>query len=210
MPETGLIKHAAHGLDAAAVMRPRSKGPHIKAVRSAPVADQAATQHDPHAGLRFRSPPPEVLEDTVLENDGLAAFNVHFIRIPGAAQHQLGRAPDDTASKNGTAAPYHAHSLIQLPQRAGGQVDEAILYQPVLPVAYIQAMPARVRSGDGLARQAIRHSPRPRPARPLRSRRHPRRPAARHGGRRAEPAHTPAPPHPLQPTGPRRCSRPAP
>ena len=133
-PEAGLDKNAALGLDATAMMCPAGKSPHVKAVWSAPGTDQAAPQHDPHAGLRFRSPPPEAFEDTVLENDGLAAFNVQFIRIPGAAQHQLARAPDDTASKNGTAAPYHAHSLIQLPQRVGGQVDEAILYLSLIHI----------------------------------------------------------------------------
>ena len=172
-PSTGLVKDAVHGLDAAAVMCPGPEGPHVKAVWSTPIAYQAASQHDPHTRLRFRSPPPEVFEDTVLENDGLAAFNVQFIRIPGAAQHQLTRAPDDTASKNGTAAPGHAHGLIQLIQRASRQVDEAILHQPVLPVAHIQAMPTRVRNGDGLSRQAIRHSPQP-----PRSRRHPRQKGA--------------------------------
>ena len=60
--------------------------------------------------------------------------------------HNLPAAPETGLVKDA------AHGLIQLLQRAGGQVDEAILHQPVLPEAHIQAMPARVRSGDGLAR----------------------------------------------------------
>lgn len=81
-PETGLIEHAALDLDATAVMRPGGKGPHVKALRFPPIADQTAPQDDPHTGLYFRAAPPEVLKDAVLENDGLTALHSQLVRIP--------------------------------------------------------------------------------------------------------------------------------
>lgn len=89
----------------------------------------------------------------MLEDDRPALLCGRGICIPGAAQHQLARATDDATAENGAAAPGYAHGFVQLIQRAGGQIDEAILHQPGLAIAHVQTMPARIRSGDMLATQ---------------------------------------------------------
>ena len=63
------------------MMCPAGKRPHVEPSRLPPVADQTVAQDNPHAGLYFRAAPSEVLKDTALKDDYLAALHRQLVRI---------------------------------------------------------------------------------------------------------------------------------